>query len=49
MTGREILKNLYKLIHQHYALGIAVFDLQVDDGFWSNDETIDKLKGHRLS
>jgi hypothetical protein len=46
MTGREILKTLYKLIHQHYALGIPEFDLQVDDGFWSNDEIINELKGH---
>lgn len=46
MTGREILKNLYKLVHQHYVLNIADFDLQVDDDFWTNDETIEELKGH---
>ena len=46
MTGREILKNLHKLVHQHYALGIADFELQVDDDFWTNDETIEELKGH---
>lgn len=46
MTGIEILKNLYKLVHQHYALGIVDFDLQVDDDFWNNDETIEELKGH---
>ena len=46
MTGVEILKNLYKLVHQHYALDIADFDLQVDDNFWNNDEIIEELKGH---
>lgn len=46
MTGREILKNLYKLVHQHYGLGIADFDLQVEDDFWTNDEIIEELKGH---
>ena len=46
MTGREILKNLYKLIHQHYRLGIPDFDLQVDDDYWNNDETVEELKGH---
>lgn len=48
MTGSEILKNLYKLIHQHYTLGIADFDLQVNDDFWNNDETIEELKGHAI-
>jgi hypothetical protein len=46
MTGREILKNLYKLVHQHYGLGIAEFDLQVDDDYWDNDETIEELNKH---
>lgn len=46
MIGREILKNLFKLVHQHYVLNIADFDLQVDDDFWTNDETIEELKGH---
>ncbi len=46
MTGSLILKNLYKLIHQHYVLGIPDFDLQVDEDFWNNDETIEELKLH---
>lgn len=46
MTGNQILKNLFKLVHQHYVLNIADFDLQVDDDFWTNDETIDELKAH---
>lgn len=45
MTGKEILKNFYKLIHQHYHLTIADFELQVDDDFWTNDETIEQLRG----
>lgn len=46
MIGGVILKNLYKVIHQHYVLNIVDFDLQVDDGFWNNDEVIDELKSH---
>lgn len=46
MNGRLILKNLYKIVHQHYALNIQDFDLQVDDDFWTNDETIEELKIH---
>ncbi len=46
MIGSVMLKNLYKLIHQHYALNIADFDFQVDDNFWNNDEIIDELISH---
>ncbi len=46
MTGREILKIFYNFVHKHYALGIADFDLQVNDDFWTNDETIEALKLH---
>ncbi len=46
MRGGVILKNLYKLIHQHYLLDIADFDFQVDDDFWNNDEIIDELVKH---
>jgi hypothetical protein len=42
MTGEEILKDLFKLIHWHYALGIPDFDLQVDS-FWSTDQAINEL------
>lgn len=45
MTGREILRNFYKLVHLHYALNIQDFDLQVDT-FWNNDDVIDELKAH---
>ena len=46
MIGSLILKNLYKLVHQHYDLNISDFDIQVDDDLWNNDEVIDELKGH---
>lgn len=45
MTGIEILKAFYKLLHQHYNLNIADFDVQVDS-FWDNDDIIDELKNH---
>ena len=40
------LETLYKQIHQHYALNIPDFDLQVDNDFWNNDEIIGELKNH---
>lgn len=45
MTGELILKNLFKLIHNHYALAIADFDEQVDN-FWAIQDSIDQLKSH---
>lgn len=48
MTGKEILKNFYKLTHQHYHLTITDFELQVDDDFWTNDEIIDQLRGDAI-
>jgi hypothetical protein len=47
MIGTEILQNLYKLIHQHYVLGIQDFDDQVDL-FWTNDQVIDGLQAHAI-
>jgi hypothetical protein len=48
MTGKEILKSFYKLVHTYYNLNIPDFDLQVDDDLWQNDEIIDELKGDAL-
>lgn len=46
MIGSLILKKLYTLLHQHYLLGIPDFDLQVDEDYWNNDETVKELKNH---
>lgn len=48
MNGREILKNLYKIIHSHYGLNIADFNPQVDNDLISNDQIIDTLKNDPL-
>jgi len=43
MTGYVILKNFFKLVHNHYNLAIADFDLQVDEDYWQNNDIIDHL------
>lgn len=46
MIGSIILKEFFKLIHQHYNLNIVDFELQVDEDFWLNDDIIDQLTSH---
>jgi hypothetical protein len=43
MTGNEILKRFYKLIHTHYHLNIPDFDLQVNENFLTSDDIIDEF------
>lgn len=45
MIGKDILKEFYKVIFQHYHLTIADFELQVNEDFWTNDEIIEQLCG----
>lgn len=43
-TGREIVKELLKFIHTHYALAIPDFDESIDNDLISTDQAISDLK-----
>lgn len=45
MTGYDILKEFYKLVHGHYNLAIDDFDTEVDEDYWQNDDIINYLSG----
>ncbi len=44
MRGRKIINEFFKLVHNHYALGIVGFDDDVDANLYSFDEIIDEFK-----